>query len=155
VDETTDPIRERSDIAKAKRNVFHRHLAHEGIMLDRMVRQLGTAERMQKFAVSGNTEDLKPTPEEIEDMGVQIGNEIHYHVARGDTTSTLPAATPQPQPTPCPKPPRKMGWLAKSLIAAGMLGSGAGLGYLVNDYLSPAAGVDTDTDNITEVDFPD
>jgi hypothetical protein len=151
-----EPIPERDDITKAKRQVFGRHIAHEGIMLDRVQRQLRTAEKMQKFAATGDPKDLEWTAEDEADMGVNIGNENHFHI---ETKEQSQAATSS---APTAVTAAKSVWPAAvvgaSLLASG-LGGGAGVGYIVNDLLkpeqpAPAASTDTDTDTITEFDFP-
>lgn len=157
--EIPEPIPQRSDVAKAKRNVFFRHLAHEGIMLDRMQRTLVNAEKIQRFASTGNTSDL-PSPGDEEDMGVAIGNEIHYHlqgVANKETPQPSPQPTPQPTPPPATTQQPQNSWLKNGLMGAALLAGGAGLA-MGGNYLwnNPAqlTDTDTDTDNITEVDFP-
>jgi hypothetical protein len=153
--EMPEPIPQRSDVTKAKRNVFLRHLAHEGIMLARMQRTLRTAEKMGRLAASGDTEELtKPATED--DMAVNIGNEYHVHIpSEGNGTPTpLPAPTPQPATTP---PTAKGSWLWPAVMGAALLGTGAGGGWLTNWYLNQQpgqTGSDTDTDTITEIDFP-
>lgn len=85
-----EPIPDRSDINKAKREVYLINLAHDAIMLDRANRQLHYGERLQKFAATGNVTDLDAPGDD--DMGVNIGNEYHIHQPM--------EATPQPTPTP-------------------------------------------------------
>jgi hypothetical protein len=159
--EIPEPIPQRSDLAKAKRNVFFRHLAHEGIMLERMQRTLTNAEKLQRFASTGNTSDL-PSPGDEEDMGVAIGNEIHYHLqgsGNREVPQPLPAPAPTPQPATTP-PATKGSWLWPTVLGAALLGTGAGGGWLTNWYLNQqppgqtGTDTDTDTDTITEIDFP-
>lgn len=155
-DEIPEPIPERDDITKAKRQVFGRHMAHEGVMLDRMQRQLRMAEKMQKFASSGDPKDLEWTEEDEAAMGVNIGNEYHIH-------QQLPAATQSPaKPTSTPTPTEPQattGWPTKLALAAALAAGSAGIGYIAADQMKPnpatAAGVDTDTDTIVEMDFPE
>lgn len=147
VEEIPEPIPKRSDVTKAKRNVFLRHLAHEGIMIDRVNRNLHNAERLQTFAATGNTDDLKAPPEDDE-MGVNIGNEYHYHGTQPPAPVTPAIAAVQTMKT-------ASSWLPKALVVLSLLGGGTGIGYVINDLLKPvAASNDTDTDTTTEIDFP-
>lgn len=86
-----EPIPDRSDITKAKREVYLINLAHDAIMLDRTNRQLHYGERLQKFAATGNVKDLD-SPED--DMGVNIGNEYHIHQPMEAPAQEPPAPTP-------------------------------------------------------------
>lgn len=148
VEAIPEPIPQRSDTTKAVRNVFNRHIAHEGIMLDRMQRQLRNAEKLQRFAATGKVEDL-PNPGEDDDMAVNIGNEYHLH-------EVMPPATQPTSTTPVAviaSATRSSLWplvLGASLPLAGMVG-----GWALHSWFTPppaTAGVDTDT--ITELDFP-
>lgn len=96
----TEPIPKRSDVAKGVRTVYLNRVAHMGMMLDKMNRQNRRVERIEKFAATGKLEDLE-SPEEDEDMGVNIGNEIHYHYEGGEQQEAL---TPAPIPAPVPPP---------------------------------------------------
>lgn len=89
-DQVAEPIPQRSDTTKAVRNVFNRHIAHEGIMLDRMQRQLRNAEKIQRFAATNDVNDL-PKPGD-DDMGVNIGNEYHLHqIMQPQTEKPMPS----------------------------------------------------------------
>lgn len=95
--EEPDPIPRRSDVAKILRTWALDKIAHTGIMIARTNRNLHKAERIQKFAVTGDPNDLL-TPEGEDDMGVNIGNEIHYHYqgsTPGESVAT-PAGTDTP-----------------------------------------------------------
>lgn len=141
-----EPIPERSDVAKAKRHVFNRHLAHEGIMLDRMQRQLRSAEQLQRFAATGDTKDL-PKPGEDDDMGVNIGNEYHLHQVM-QPTEKPPVSIPHPA----------AGKILPFVLGAALASGSTGLGWvLAKWHETPAAATaaDTDTDTITEFDFPE
>lgn len=140
-----EPIPERSDVAKAKRHVFNRHLAHEGIMLDRMQRQLRSAEKLQRFAATGDTNDL-PKPGEDDEMGVNIGNEYHLHQVV-QPTEKPPVSVPQAAASK----------LLPFVLGAALAGGSTGLGWVLakwNETPKPPATADTDTDTITEFDFP-
>lgn len=152
--EIPEPIPERSDITKAKRHVFNRHLAHEGLMLDKMQRQIRHTERLQKFAATGDVKHLEPPEGEEDDgMGVNIGNENHWHIEMKEQPKA-PQAT-----APTVVSAAKSIW-PTLLLAGSMLGGGAGLGYIIHEFLKPqtnpasVAGIDTDTDTIVEMDFP-
>lgn len=145
-DLAAEPIPERSDTTKAVRNVFNRHLAHEGIMLDRMQRQLANSEKLQRFAATGNTDDL-PKPGEDDEMGVNIGNEYHLHQIM--------------QPTEPAKPTNNIAQAAASklwpfVLGAVMASGSTGLGWLLHSWTAdkPAATTAVDTDTITEMTFP-
>lgn len=93
-EEIPEPIADRTDAEKGVKLVFDRHIAHEGLMIDRMNRQLHASERMQKFAATGDVKDLE-APEEDESMGVNIGNEYHNHYQVTES--------PKGEPTPSPE----------------------------------------------------
>lgn len=165
----TEPIPERDDITKAKRLVFLRHLAHEGIMIDRVNRNLHAAERLQTFAATADVNDLNAPAGDEDEMGVNIGNEYHEHhvhnypappvaIAPPATTEPTNATTPaEPAPATDSGTTQKKSKWWPLLIGGVLLGTaaGAGGGYIIHDWLKPpaqSAGVDTDT--ITELDFP-
>ena len=105
----SEPIPKRSDITKIVRNVAYRHLAHEGIMLARMQRNLRQSERMQKFAATNDMNDLYPEDDnESNDMAVNIGNETHHHnyINYGDKpqSESVPVAAPVPTVPTVPSP---------------------------------------------------
>lgn len=95
-EEIPEPIPERSDLTKAKRLVFMRHLAHEGVMIAKMVSQIRTAERMQKFAATGDVKDLEAPEGEDEMGGVNIGNENHFHITNPPAQSAPATTTTEP-----------------------------------------------------------
>lgn len=140
-DLAAEPIPKRSDTTKAVRNVFNRHLAHEGIMLDRMQRQLLNSEKLQRFAATGNTDDL-PKPGEDDEMGVNIGNEYHLHQImqpQQPTTQTTENAASKLWPI-----------VLSTALACG----GTSLGYSIAGWINKPAPAGVDTDTITELDFP-
>lgn len=163
--EVQEPIPKRSDVAKGIRTVYLNRVAHMGMMLDRVQRAQARAERLQDFAASGDTGTLE-APAEEQDMGVNIGNEYHYHVLTDTTPEPAPPTevTP-PAVEPATEPPlweagpqtKPLNWWQKGLIGAGALGSGIGLAAIANEYYygrpRPPAVIDTDTDSITEIDF--
>jgi len=141
MDTTAEPIPERSDVAKAVRHVFNRHLAHEGIMLSRVLRQQRNEEKLKKFAATGDTKDLA-TPGE-DDMGVNIGNEYHVHnVMPEQKTTTTPSAIGTSIGSR----------LWPLVLGAALAGGSTGLGWVLAKWNAPptAPVVDTDTDTITE-----
>lgn len=97
--EEPDPIPRRSDVAKIIRTWALDRIAHTGIMIARTNRNLHKAERIQKFAVTGDPNDLL-TPEGEDDMGVYIGNEIHNHIEGGQPAASATPATPATPVTP-------------------------------------------------------
>lgn len=144
---TAEPIPERSDVAKAVRHVFNRHLAHEGIMLNRVMRQQRHEENLKKFAVTGDTKSLATSGED--DMGVNIGNEYHVH-------NVMQPTEPNPT-TPAASVLRASigGRLWPLVLGASLALGSTGLGWLLHGWQTtkPAA-VDTDSDSINELDFP-
>jgi hypothetical protein len=128
--EMTDPQRE-----KFLLNWMQTRLAHEGMMLNkilrqnRIVEQLAAQTREGKFSGGQTPSDL-----EGEDMGVSIGNETHNHYEGG---------------------PRPIGLLGKLIVAASLLAGGAGAGVLISELLSADLPPAVDTDTATDVAFPD
>lgn len=156
-----EPIPDRSDIDKGVRTVFLDRVAHVGMMLEKMQRQNRRVERLEKFAATGEVADLEVPANEEDGMGVNIGNENHYHVELKEPPAS-PTVTPA-QPVPVPTASTGNGMLPTLLVGAAMLAGGAGLGYIVNDLLrptpadttpSPTTGTDLDTDTVMVVDFP-
>lgn len=162
-----EPIPKRSDVQKGLRTVYLNRVAHMGMMLDKMQRNQAAAERLQKFAASNDVNDLN-APAEEQDMGVQIGNEIHYHQYMGngeaveqEEPATIPiSGTAEPATPPLWGAGQKqLNWWQKGLIGAGALGVGLGAGAVAKEYYygtpKPPAYVDTDSDTVVETDFPD
>lgn len=77
--------------------------------------------------------------EESDDMGVSIGNEIHYHVDEGGRSRSR-------------KTSRLWPFVVSALAATGV---GGGIGYVLNDIFEqdakPAVTVTEDLDTITDV----
>jgi len=119
-------------------------LGHEGMMLDKIQRQTRIVEVLARNAATGDVEDMRgwPGTGDGDDMGVNIGNEIHYHGGNGAErpSTALPATAEQP----------KKNWLLP-LALAGALGTGAAI-PLAMDALRPDA-----TPAVTEpveIEFP-
>jgi hypothetical protein len=93
-DEIPEPIPRRSDIAKGLRTVYLNRVAHMGMMLDKVNRQNRRAERIEKFAATGDVKTLDAPESEEEDMGVNIGNEFHFHEQAPATAKPEAAPTP-------------------------------------------------------------
>ncbi len=115
-------------------------------MLDRMQRQLLNSEKLQRFAATGDTDDL-PKPGEDDEMGVNIGNEYHLHQIM--------------QPTEPAKPTTNITQAAASklwpfVLGAAMASGSTGLGWLLHAWTAdkPAVSAAVDTDTITEMTFP-
>lgn len=95
-------------------------LGHEGMMLDKIQQQTRSVLRLAEQAKTGN---FQASPESAEDeMGVSIGNEVHYHVQGGDTSTV--AAAPA------------LGKLATAGIGVLLGGGGVGLATLLSSLLS-------------------
>lgn len=176
-----EPIPKRSDIEKGLRTIYLNRVAHMGMMLDKVNRQNRRAERIEKFASTGEVKDLQAPPdEENEDMGVNIGNEYHYH---GIAPPDMPAAAPVKDSTskaakkkatieeiaavvaskiqpaavaPVAADPWRK-WLYAALAAAALsAGAGTPLAlYFSSKQPTPPPVVDTDTDTSTDVIFPE
>lgn len=114
---------------KDARNWSLTHLAHRGMMMDKIMRQNKIVENTVKGLQNESGIDTENLDEE--DMGVNIGNESttkNYYVEQA-----APAPPPQlpPQiimPEPKAPEPQKTNWLPASILAAGAL-TGAGLLY--------------------------
>lgn len=132
-------------------------LGHEGMMLDKIDRQRQIVEQLAQNQMTGNYTNTELWPKADdgngEDMGVKIGDEIHYH-----TTTTQPAA-PQPA-TPVESTSSKL--LPYLLAAALAGGSGLGGALLATQLAKPATtvieqpvvqqpNIDTDTDTQYEL----
>lgn len=131
-----DPVKERSDVDKIKRLVALKHIAHEGIMLDKiqkemkLVQDLAVQVRDGTLGTAGQTEAF---PEEEGEMGVSIGNETHNHITLSEPK--------QPEPTVKEIAVEKsMGFfkrwalpiiigMAIPVVSAGGLGTMAGAAY--------------------------
>ena len=110
-------------------------LAHEGFMLDKIVRQSRIVEQLAQNSMTGDVENVDAWPghEGDDDMGVKIGDEIHYHAAPpkpdppAPTPSTPPAnQPPQTQPAEEPEPAWKT-WAKRAALVA--VGAGGIAGY--------------------------
>lgn len=110
---------------KLLRNWAYTRLGHEGMMLDKIDRQNRIVEVLARNAATGDVGDVRGWPEG-DDMGVNIGNEIHYH----NTQSPQPTETPTQQTQqPAPSPAAKL-WPWALAAAAGL--AGFGLPYIFN-----------------------
>lgn len=73
----------------------------------------------------------------------------------GNVTINYPEPSGGQSESVAPKPKADAGWLPKLLLAASLLGGGTGLGYMIHELAKPTPHTqDTDTDTITEMDFP-
>jgi len=113
-------------------------LGHEGMMLDKVQRQTRIVELLARNAATGKVDDVSGWPGEGcgDDMGVSIGNEIHYHSSNG--------ASRQPSPQPAEQP--KKNWLLP-LALAGALGTGAAIPLAMDAMRSDPA-------EPAEIEFP-
>ena len=115
-------------------------LAIDGLMVDRVQRQQRAEETLARHArkLAGVEED-RPQ-EEQSSMGVSIGNKVFNHYEAPQKTEA----------------PAGGSLLAKAAIAAALISAGGGAGMVANQFMSfPAAVVDTDTDTLSVIDFPD
>ena len=127
---------------KLLRNWAYTRLGHEGMMLDRIDRQGRIVEVLARNTATGDLSDMQGWPEG-DDMGVNIGNEIHYHNTQSPQLAPQPIETPTP-PTqqPAPSPAAKL-WPWALAAAAGL--AGFGLPYVFTRPDPPPA---------AEVEFP-
>lgn len=105
-------------------------LGHEGMMLEKIQRQNRIVEVNARNTMTGKSDDVTDWPKsEGDEMGVDIGDEIHNHYyppsPATETSAKKPATT-----------------LAKAALAAALLagGGGAGLGvpWLMGMFDKPA-----------------
>jgi hypothetical protein len=122
---------------KLLRNWANMRLGHEGMMLDKITRQNRIVEVLARNAATGDVSDVSGWPEG-DDMGVNIGNEIHYHGGN-------PAPVQPMEKTPAPTASKVLPWI---LAAAAALG-GAGLTSVLLDR-EPAVKPSV----VAPVDFP-
>ena len=117
---------------KLLRNWAYTRLGHEGMMLDKIDRQNRIVEVLARNAATGDVGDVRGWPEG-DDMGVNIGNEIHYHGTHAQQASTQSAEAPKPA---APSPAVKL-WPWALAAAAGL--AGFGLPYVFNRPDPPPA----------------
>lgn len=136
---------------------FPAHLMPRLVGVEHLRNMLGAARKrvddshklqMFKLKETIGYEPNEEAPAEEEDMG-------GISVA-GDTHITISAP---PEQKPMQVVTKAKSLLPGALVAAALLGGGSGIGYIVNDLLkpqpaAPPAANDTDTDTITEFDFP-
>lgn len=151
----TEPISQRSDERKIARNAALTRLAHEGVMLDGIVKKQAHVLRLAKWAASGSQEGLpqarEDSPEQVDDMGVNIGNETHNHFQ-------IEMKEQPPQPTLTEKAKSGAWKLILSAVAGGgLVALGGLLGQLWNrPQPAPAPpAVDTDTDSTLDLYLPE
>ena len=101
------------------------HVAHNGMMIDKIRRQNHIVQKQVKGMVSETGADMSD-----DDMGdLSVGNEIHNHYTQTEKSGSSPLA---------------------KMLAMGLLGAGLGVGgLLLGNYL--AEDKDTDTDTSVEV----
>jgi len=116
-----------------KRNWANTRLAHEAGMLGELMAEKALVRRLVKKSQDGTVGT--PT-EEDEDVDVNVGNEIHYHVAQT-------AADAQPTSTPITS--TASAWLAPLLSAALAAAGAGGLTYLMTRDIPTMVDTDTDT----------
>lgn len=115
-------------------NWVRTRLGHEGMMLDKILRQNRIVEQL-----AAQTRDGKfsggpiPSVPEGEDMGVAIGNETHNHY-HGT---------------------KSLGLVGKLVLATSLVLGGIGVGVLVNELLSADVPPAVDTDTRMDITFPE
>lgn len=130
-----------------KESFLNTRLGIEALMVDRIQRQQRAEEAMARHTrqLAGVEEG---GPEEASSsMGVSIGNKNFYHYdapqQNGPASQTGASGT---------------SLLQKAVMGLALIGGGSGLGYLLGQVINPPAvvhSIDTDTDTISVIDFPD
>ena len=122
----------RGEVAESLNLLGLIRLGHEGMMLDKINRQRRIVENGVRAYQRGETTVSAEDQAVGEDMGVNVGNTIHYHM---EQPATPPAQPTVPVPTaspPTPATPAQPSTLQKyglpALIAALGIG-GTALGY--------------------------
>ncbi len=144
---TEEPTEQLSWKEKIARNWFNVRLGHEGMMLDKIQQQQKRVFEIADRAANGTTGKPSQSAGD-DDMGVNIGNEIHYHGVQQAASTVTNTGTPG------------LSTAAKAALVVALLGGAGGVGYAAADLLKPEPAVvqgtdtDTDTDTITEMDFP-
>ena len=147
MNETTSPVldemreeQQRDWKDEQKEKWFDLRTAFQGLMLGRMQRQQLAAEAVDRHArKQAGVEEGQPETEG--DMsGVSIGNKVfnHYEAPKQEAQA-------------------KSDLLKKALVGAALVAGGGGVGLLASQLIAPAVDgvVDTDTDTISVIDFPD
>lgn len=159
-----EPIPDRSDVQKYIRFAVLDRVAHVGIMLDKMQRQIRRAEGYEMLAATGNPKYLEAAADEEGEMAVNIGNEYHYHqvapiaATNGQTPTEAPQAETSSEEEETTdeeeEPPAQTSsssqtstttttttngsltkYIAPTLIGAALVGSSVG-GTLLYDYMT-------------------
>jgi hypothetical protein len=128
-----------------KENWLGAKLGYEGVMLDRVRRQQQTEETLARHARSKAGVVESGGEESGDDMGVSIGNKTfnHYTSSQQQQTETQPGGS---------------SLLQKAVVAAALVAGGGGAGILASQLINPPAvidSIDTDTDTISVIDFPE
>lgn len=100
--EIPEPIPDRSDVGKYVRFAVLDRVAHVGLVLDKLQRQVRRAEGYELLAATGDMKYLTDAVSKEEEMGVNIGNENHYHIQMADPNAAKPS---EPTPAEPAKPP--------------------------------------------------
>lgn len=112
-----------------KQQWMQTHLAHQGMMLDKIQRQQAIVEATARFAATGDSAQLAKeiTPQGVEDaeMGVSIGNK-EYHVHNYPSSPVTNTTTTTTEASPVAK---ASSTLAKAAAAAALVGAG-GIGVV-------------------------
>lgn len=165
-----EPIPVRSDERKIARNRALLLLGHEGVMLDKVQQQARYLMDVAKGARDGTlgkkpaetqTEtDTTESPDEEDQMGVNIGNETHFHLPITESQKpTTPAPAPAPSlPAPVAAVPAAVATanpLLGALMGGALVLGGAAVGALWPDSDPPATvNMDTDTDTLYQYHLP-
>jgi hypothetical protein len=154
-------------------------LGHEGVMLDKIHRQARIVEQLAQNQMTGDmgNTDAWPGHEGDDDMGVNIGDHIHYHAPPEQpsepaaaqpvtpTQPTEPVTTSEPvtpahpvqteeTPQPPSSRPARAIWpyaLAAALTGGGLGAAAAALPVIWRDNAPQPTMTDTDTDTQYEL----
>lgn len=125
-------------LGKTIKNHMLVRLGHEGMMLDKIMRQNKIVRDGVRSFQRGETTMGADVAKE-EDMGVNIGNEIHYH---GGTAAPPATTTPTPSPSAEPTLLQRLG-IPALLLAMGI--GGVTLGYWLKGPGNDTTTTTTDT----------
>ena len=152
-----EPIPKRSDERKIARNAALLQIGHEGVMLQRVIDVMQHVKTLARKTLNGtigqaDASDGTP-PSEGEDVGVNIGNETHFHLESPNKSNPPPAIAGAASNG-------IMKYLA-AFVSGGALVVAGNLLSAINSTpttqplpVPPPPFVDTDTDNTVRLHLP-
>lgn len=110
-------------LGKTIKNHMLVRLGHEGMMLDKVLKQNKIVrDGVRAFQRGETTVNAAAATED--DAGVNIGNEIHYHGVSQPAAPVTPTVAPPAAPTPAPAPAASNPWKTAALLGAGAIAAG-------------------------------